>query len=64
MKRIWLVTENSNLHALGFYQKQGFILKKIYPNSFDQLRKLKPQIPKISENGIPIRDEIQLEMIL
>ena len=64
MKRIWLVTENSNLHALGFYQKRGFVLKKIYPNSFVKLRKLKPKLPKISENGIQIRDEIELEYSL
>ena len=63
-KRIWVVTENSNLHGLGFYQKRGFIFKKIYPNSFVKLRKLKPKLPKISENGIPIRDEIELEYSL
>jgi N-acetylglutamate synthase-like GNAT family acetyltransferase len=60
-RRIFVLTDNSNLRALGFYQKRGFVLKKIYPNSFDDLRKLKPQIPKISENGIPLRDEIELE---
>ncbi len=64
VKRIWLVTDNSNLEVLGFYQKRGFVLKKIYPNSFVELRKLKPRIPMIGSNGIPLRDEIELEYVL
>ena len=64
VKRIWVITENSNLRSLGFYQKRGFVLKAIYQNSFEELRKIKPQIPKIDENGIPLRDEIELEYIL
>lgn len=63
VKRIWVISSNGNLHALSFYQKRGFVLKAIYQNSFEELRKIKPQIPKIAENGIPLRDEIELEYI-
>ena len=62
--RIWLITTNDNLHALGFYQRRGFVIKAVHPNALDRSRELKPSIPLISENGIPLRDEIELEMSL
>lgn len=64
LKRVWLITTNDNLNALKFYQKNGFHLVKVYPNAIVESRKLKPQIPEIGENGIPIRDEIELEITL
>jgi len=64
LKRVWLITANDNLNALKFYQKKGFHLVKIYPNAIGESRKIKPQIPEIGENGIPLRDEIELEIIL
>ena len=62
-KRLWLVTTNDNMNALRFYQKRGFVLVKINRNAIDFARKLKP-IPLIGADGIPLRDEIELEMIL
>jgi hypothetical protein len=56
-----LITTNDNLHALGFYQRRGFHLNQVFPGRVDQARKIKPSIPEIGENGIPIRDEIRLE---
>ena len=32
-RRLWLITTNDNLHALGFYQKRGFTLAAVYPNA-------------------------------
>lgn len=64
IKRIWLITTNDNLSALGFWQKKGFNLVRVYPNALEISRKLKPGIPLIGENGIPLRDEIELEMRL
>jgi len=61
-RRLWLVTTNDNLHALGFYQKRGFLLVKIHRNAVEKSRQLKPLIPLYGMNGIPIRDEIELEM--
>lgn len=63
-RRLWLITTNDNLHALGFYQKRGFVLVAVYPNALAQSRLLKPQIPTIGMDGIPLRDEIELEMLL
>lgn len=62
--RLWLVTTNDNLHALRFYQKRGFVLVAVHRNAVDAARTLKPTIPLIGNDGIPIRDEIELEMML
>jgi len=62
--RLWLITTNDNLLALGFYQKQGFRLVAVYPSAMTETRRLKPAIPTIGLNGIPLRDEIELEMRL
>jgi GNAT superfamily N-acetyltransferase len=63
-QRVWLVTTNDNIHALGFYQKRGFTLAQLYPNAVQKSRQLKPEIPLIGQNDIPIRDELELELIL
>jgi ribosomal protein S18 acetylase RimI-like enzyme len=63
-RRLWLVTTNDNLHALGFYQKRGFRLVAVHPGRVDAARRLKPEIPLIGNDGIPIRDEIELETVL
>ena len=57
---IWLITTNDNLHALGFYQRRGFILRAMYPDALAATRALKPEVPDIGMNGIPLRDEIEL----
>ncbi len=63
-KRLWLITTNDNLHALGFYQKRGFQLIAVHPNAITASRKIKPSIPEIGMGGIPIRDEVELEIRL
>lgn len=63
-KRVFLITTNDNLHALGFYQRRGFELVRIHRDALSETRKLKPFIPLIGMNNIPLRDEIELEMNL
>jgi len=63
-KRLWLITTNDNMRALRFYQKRGFSLVAVHPNALEQSRKLKPEIPLTGMDGIPLRDEIELEMLL
>ena len=62
--RLWLVTTNDSLDALGFYQKRGFFLAKLHRDAVTEARKLKPSIPLYGIESIPLRDEIELEMIL
>jgi GNAT superfamily N-acetyltransferase len=59
-----LITTNDNLPALKFYQKRGYHLSNLYKNAVEKARKLKPGIPMVSDEGIPIRDEIELDKIL
>jgi GNAT superfamily N-acetyltransferase len=64
-ERIWLVTTNDNLEALRFYQRRGFVLSALRAGAMDDARRrLKPQISSTGEFGIPIRDELELELWL
>ena len=63
-RRLWLITTNDNINALRYYQKRGFELVKIHRHAVDESRKIKTSIPLLGEFGIPIRDEIELEMML
>lgn len=64
-ERIWLVTTNDNLEALRFYQRCGFVLSALRVGAVDDSRRqLKPQISAVGDFGIPIRDEIELELRL
>src|SRR5207253_5074073 len=62
--RLWLITTNDNTRALRFYQKRGFRLAALYPNQLEKSRLLKPEIPLAGWDGIPLRDEIELETTL
>ena len=63
-KRLVVITTNDNTPALRFYQKRGFVLVAIYRNAVEKARKLKPEIPQTGVDGIPLRDEIELELLL
>lgn len=55
-----LITTNDNLNALKFWQKRGFMLSQVFCNAVEKARKIKPSIPMIGFEGIPIRDELLL----
>jgi ribosomal protein S18 acetylase RimI-like enzyme len=64
-ERIWLVTTNDNVEALRFYQRRGFVLSALRPGAVDEARRhLKPGIPETGAFGIPLRDELELELRL
>ena len=62
--RVQLLTTNNNLRALAFYQKRGFRLVGLVPGAIDDQRKLKPSISEVDSAGLPIRDELHLELPL
>jgi ribosomal protein S18 acetylase RimI-like enzyme len=62
--RAYLCTTNDNLRALGFYQKRGWTLARLYKGFVADARRRKPIIPAIGMNGIPINDELELELWL
>ena len=63
-KRLWLITTNDNTVGLRFLQKRGFSLVAVHRNAIEKSRELKPEIPLTGKDGIPIRDEIELEIVL
>ena len=63
-RRIWLITTNDNLGAMRFYQMCGFVYVAIYPNALVKSRELKPEIPEFGIDGIPLRDEIEMALLL
>ncbi|MDX9910920.1 MAG: GNAT family N-acetyltransferase [Phycisphaerales bacterium] len=62
--RVWLVTSNDNTPAMRFYQKRGFRFTAVHRGWIDFARERKPQIPLTGADGIPLRDEIELELTL
>lgn len=63
-EKIIVVTTNDNINALRFYQKRGFDMVRIYHNALDISRSLKPEIPLVGENDIPLKHEIEFELLL
>jgi ribosomal protein S18 acetylase RimI-like enzyme len=63
-RRLWLITTNDNTPALRFYQRLGFALFAVHQRAVDASRLIKPEIPTVGLDGIPIRDEIELELLL
>jgi ribosomal protein S18 acetylase RimI-like enzyme len=62
--RLWLITTNDNLPARRFYEKRGFSLAAVHANAVAESRRLKPEIPLVGFAGVPIRDELELELKL
>ena len=63
-KRVWLITTNDDINAIRFYQKKGFDLKAVHINAMECSRRLKPSIPLIGMDGIPIKHELEFEIKL
>lgn len=62
-KRLWLITTNDDINAIRFYQKKGFELKAAHINAMELSRKLKPSIPLIGMYNIPIKHELEFEIV-
>ena len=60
-RRLWLITTNDNEPAIRFYQHRGMHLAAVHRGAIRESRKMKPQIPLIGLNGIPIEDELEFE---
>ncbi|MEO1047391.1 MAG: GNAT family N-acetyltransferase [Pseudomonadota bacterium] len=64
-KYVSATTTNDNLDAIRFYQRYGFRLYQLRVGAVDHARaKLKPEIPTTGNDGIRIRDEIELRYTL
>jgi hypothetical protein len=62
---LWLVTTNDNTGACAFYGATGFALVALRPGVVDVARRtLKPAIPELGHDGVPIRDELEYRRCL
>jgi ribosomal protein S18 acetylase RimI-like enzyme len=64
VRLVSLCTTNDNLNAIGYYQRMGFRLVKVNVGAVDRARAIKPEIPEIGHDGIPIHDEVIMELSL
>jgi ribosomal protein S18 acetylase RimI-like enzyme len=62
--RLWVITTNDNINAMRFYQKRGFTFAALHVDAVAESRAIKPQIPLIGYDGIPVKDEIEFEIRL
>jgi GNAT superfamily N-acetyltransferase len=60
-RRMWLITTDDNTPAIDFYQRRGWTKVATYHGAMAESRRLKPELPEIGRDGIPIRDEIEFE---
>lgn len=58
--KITLITTNDNLNALKFYQKRGYRIVKVIQDAVAKAREIKPSIPLIGNDEIPLTDELEL----
>lgn len=61
--RVMLTTSNDNLRALGFYQRRGWRLVQVHRGMIDRYREREKRIPELGVNRIPLRDELELELV-
>ena len=61
VSKVIVQTSNDNIRAFRFYQRRGFTIREFRLGAMDDARRLKPSIPLIGEDGIPLRDEIEFE---
>jgi ribosomal protein S18 acetylase RimI-like enzyme len=63
--RLRAITTNDNQRALGWYRRRGFNVVQVREGAVDEARRsLKPTIPPTNADGVPIRDEIELERVI
>jgi GNAT superfamily N-acetyltransferase len=63
-RRLSVVATNDNVRALDFYQRRGFILTTFRKGAIEKSRRIKPEIPDLGCDDIPIRDELELVLDL
>jgi ribosomal protein S18 acetylase RimI-like enzyme len=61
VSRLFLITTNNNIRAQEFYRKRGFEIVQIHKDAIRKSRDIKPEIPLYDENGMEIRDEIEMD---
>ena len=61
---LWLVTTNDNRASRRFYEALGWRRVAIHRGAVTAARRLKSEIPERADDGTPIEDEIEYELML
>ena len=64
LDRLWLMTTNDNIKAINFYKNQGFVVNAVHIDAIQKSRDLGQNIPEFGYNGVPIKDEVEMEYLL
>lgn len=59
-----VLTTNDNTTALRYFQMRGFKIVAFYPGAIAVYRAVTPTLPEFGQDGIPVRDGIELEIDL
>ncbi len=59
--KLWTITTNDRIDAQRFFQKRGFVISDVRLGAMTKIRLLKPNVPRVGDYGIPVRDEIEFE---
>ena len=62
-RRMFLTTANDNLNAMRFYQKRGMRIVAVHKGAIDAAREVVKEMPLLGYYDIPMRDEIELELL-
>ncbi len=60
-RRLWLVTTNENLEAIGFYQRRGMDMVALHRDFVEEVRRSKPDLESTPAHGIEFRHAIEFE---
>jgi GNAT superfamily N-acetyltransferase len=63
-RRMWLTTTNNNFRAFRFYQRLGMDLVVFHRDGVARSRQVKPSIPLVAADGVPIQHELEFELVL
>ena len=53
-------TTNDNLRAIAFYVRHGYRIVAVHLDAMERVRQLKPEVPETGQDGLPLRDAIEL----
>ena len=61
VRTVTIGTTNDNLRAVSFYVRRGYRLVKVELDGMNRVRAVKPEVPALGQDGIPLRDMLLLE---
>jgi ribosomal protein S18 acetylase RimI-like enzyme len=60
VKLVTIMTTNDNLRAIAFYVRRGYRIVAVHLDAMERVRQLKPGVPQTGQDGLPLRDVIEL----